>query len=93
MIPTRILVPLPALSVLLSLQRAVLMQGHRTRPITVATTIEVVAIALLFVVFGWNVGLIGVTAAFLAFLGGRVGGTLYLVKKCRAVLGDRSAWA
>lgn len=92
-IPTRILVPLPALSVLLSLQRAVLVQGHRTRPITVATTIEVVAIALLFVVFGWNVGLIGVTAAFLAFLGGRLGGNLYLVRKCRAVLGDRSAWA
>ncbi len=86
-IPTMILVPLPALSVLLSFQRAVLVKGHRTHPITVATTIEVLGIAWLFVVFGWGVGLVGVTAAFLAFLGGRVAGNLYLIRKCAGVPG------
>ncbi len=47
--PTRILVILPALSVLLSFQRAILMQSRVTRPITVATMIEVSAIAILFI--------------------------------------------
>ena len=49
--PTRILTPLPALSVLLSFQRAALVQGRRTRPITVATAIEVATIAALFPLF------------------------------------------
>ena len=84
-----ILVPLPALSVMLSFQRAVLVQGHTTHPITVATMIEVVGIALLFIVFGWGVGLVGVTAAFLAFLGGRVAGNVYLIRKCALMLRNR----
>ena len=66
--PARILTPLPALSVLLSYQRAVLVLARRTRPITVATAVEVATIAALFVVGGWIVGMVGVTAAFLAFL-------------------------
>lgn len=78
--PTRILVPIPALSVFLSLQRAVLIQARRTHPITVATTIEVTSIAVLFVALGWGLDLVGVTAAFLAFLGGRTASVLYLVR-------------
>lgn len=77
--PARILVPIPALSVLLSFQRAVLMGDRRTRPITVATAIEVGTIAILFVLGGWVAGLVGATAAFLAFLGGRIASTAYLV--------------
>ena len=88
-IPTRILVPLPALSVLLSFQRATLVQGRRTRPITVATILEVVTIALLFTALGWWVELVGVTAAFLAFTGGRVGGVAYLAGRVRETLRDR----
>jgi hypothetical protein len=76
--PTRILVPLPALSVVLSFQRAVLVQERTTRPITVATILEVAVIAALFPVFGWGLGLTGVTAAMLAFLGGRLAGVLFL---------------
>lgn len=86
LLPTRLLVPVPALSVLLSFERAILMQGRRTRPITVATAIEVLVIALLFVLGGWVVGLVGVTAAFLAFLGGRIGSTGYLAVRSRSVL-------
>jgi len=79
-VPARIVAPLPALSVLLSYQRAVLVQGRTTRPITVASAIEVVGIALLFSVFGWGAGMVGVTAATVAFVGGRLGGNLYLVR-------------
>ncbi|MBT8336634.1 MAG: hypothetical protein KJO11_08520, partial [Gemmatimonadetes bacterium] len=57
--PTRILVPLPALSVWLSLQRAVLVQGRRTSPISGATTVEVLGIALLFPLFGFGLGWVG----------------------------------
>jgi progressive ankylosis protein len=76
--PTRVAVALPALSVALSFQRALLVQDRTTRPITVATAIEVVGIAVLFPVLGWGAGLAGVTAAMLAFLGGRIAGVLFL---------------
>ena len=71
--PARILVPLPALSVLLSYQRAVLVQAHRTGPITLATATEVAVIAVTFTVAGWGLGWVGVTAAFVAFLLRRTG--------------------
>jgi O-antigen/teichoic acid export membrane protein len=85
--PARILTPLPALSVLLSYQRAVLVLSRRTRPITVATAVEVATIAALFVLGGWVLGMVGVTAAFLAFLGGRTGANVYLLSRVRATLG------
>jgi progressive ankylosis protein len=86
LLPARILVPLPALSVLLSYQRAVLVQERRTGPITVATAIEVVGIAVLFSWLGWGRNWVGATAAFTAFLGGRLAGNLYLLKSTVAVL-------
>ena len=86
LVPARILVPLPALSVFLSLQRAILMQARRTHPITVSTSIEVMGVAVLFVTFGWGFDLVGVTAAILAFLGGRLAGVLYLTRSAREVI-------
>lgn len=84
--PARILVPLPALTVAFSLQRAVLMKGRTTRPITVATAVEVAVVALTFPVLGWGLGMVGATAAFAAFLAGRTASNLYLVPRCRRVL-------
>lgn len=84
--PIRIMVPLPALSVLLSLQRAVLVQGRRTSPISGATVVEVVGIAVLFPLFGFGVGWTGATAAFIAFLGARFAGNVYLLRPVRQVL-------
>ena len=84
--PTRILVALPALSVLLSFQRAILMQSRITRPITVATAIEVSAIAAFFAIGGWWIGLAGVTAAFLSYVGGRTLSTAYLLTRVRRTL-------
>jgi len=77
-VPLILLVPLPALSVWLSYQRAVNVLRRRTRPITVATILEVAVIALIFAVAGWGLDLVGVTAAAIAFLGGRVLSNLYL---------------
>ncbi|MEX2528015.1 MAG: hypothetical protein WEA09_10300 [Gemmatimonadota bacterium] len=86
LIPTMFLVPLPALSVLLSFQRATLVQGRNTRPITGATAVEVGCVALIFVWLGWGLGWIGVSAAFAAFLGGRLGGNLFLWLPVRRIL-------
>jgi len=77
---TRILVPLPALSVLLSLQRAVLVQERRTRPITIATALEVAVIATAFALLGWIIGLVGVMAAALALAAGRLAANAYLAR-------------
>lgn len=77
-VPVMLLVPLPALSVWLSYQRAVNVLRRRTKPITMATILEVAAIALIFAVTGWGLDLVGVTAATIAFLGGRLLSNLYL---------------
>ncbi|CAN5773022.1 hypothetical protein BH23GEM10_BH23GEM10_17170 [soil metagenome] len=82
----RVLVPLPALAVLLALQQSILVQSRTTRPITVSTAIEVAGIALLFPILAWSAGMIGVIAAMLALLGGRVAGNLYLVRPVRRAL-------
>lgn len=84
--PTALLVPLPALSVLLSFQRATLVQTRRTRPITIASVVEVGTVALSFMLLGWGVGLGGATAAFGAFLLGRSASNVYLFKVCRNTL-------
>lgn len=86
--PTRILVLLPALSVLLSFQRAILVQGRFTRPITAATAVEVGGILLAMAVLTRGLGMVGATAAALAFLVGRLGGNGYLVLPCRRVLAE-----
>jgi O-antigen/teichoic acid export membrane protein len=80
--PTQILTPLPFLSVLLSFQRAMLVYGRKTKPITWTSVVEVLGIAIvLFVsikVFGW----VGAVAAAMAILLGRIVGNLYLVPPC-----------
>jgi hypothetical protein len=84
--PVRIIVLLPALSVLLSVQRAVLVEGRRTRHITVASAVEIAVVALVFVSLGWGLDLVGATAAFAAFLAGRTASNLYLLAPTRAVV-------
>ena len=78
-LPTVLFIPLPFLSALLSLQRGILINARRTRPVTLATAIEVVFIAagfpLLVQAFGW----VGVTAAAGASLVGRVAAVSILV--------------
>jgi len=90
-IPARLIVPLPALSVLLALQRAILVEGRRTQYITVASAIEVCTVAAAFVALGWGFGLIGATAAFASFLAGRLASNAYLFFGCLGVLNEAVA--
>lgn len=84
--PARVIAPLPALTVLLALQRATLVNVRRTRSITVATALEVGFIAVSFVVLGWGLGLVGVSAAFAATVVGRMAANTYLAVRCRTVI-------
>jgi progressive ankylosis protein len=86
LIPARLIVPLPALTVLLAFQRAILVEGRRTRHITVASAVEVGTIALVFAVLAWGLDLVGATAAFAAFTCGRTFSNGYLVFGSRGLL-------
>jgi len=86
LIPTMLLVPMPGISVWLSFQRGILVNGRRTKPITVATAIEVSMIAILFVTAAWGFGWIGVTSAFFAFVGARTVANLFLRGRARSTL-------
>lgn len=76
--PTRILVLIPGLAVLLSFQRAVLVKDRRTVPVTAATVIEVSGIVAVLVVGIFALDAVGVVAAAAALLVGRLGANLYL---------------
>lgn len=77
-LPTRILVIIPGLMVLLSFQRSYLVNNRRTRPITIATAIEVMTIVLLLLANVKFFGLIGAVAAALSLVVGRFFANIYL---------------
>lgn len=83
LVPIRILTVMPALSVLLSFQRSLLVARRATGPITWASTLEVAGIlAVLFVAIrlgDW----VGAVAAATAFMAGRLLSNIFLVGKTR----------
>ena len=76
--PAALLIPLPGLAVWLAYQSALLVVGRRTKTITAATSIGLGGIVAIFAVAAWGLGWSGVTAACLAFTGGRLLANLYL---------------
>ena len=83
--PVRVIVLLPAMSVLLSMQRAIMVERRTTEHITVASAVEVLTVAATFTIFGFGLDLVGATAAFTAFFAGRAASNLYLSFACRGV--------
>ncbi len=90
LLPAAILVPIPFSAVLLSSQRAILVVSRRTRSITLATALEVGGIATIFPLLSWKLGMVGVTAAALSILSGRLLATTFLMFPCRASLRRRA---
>jgi len=76
--PIIILIAMPALSVLLSLQRSLLVARRSTAPITWASVIEVGGILIILLLTLRLGNWVGVTAAATAFMVGRLGGNLFL---------------
>ncbi len=83
MIPVMILGIFPALTVLISFQRALLVQRDRTSPITMATIIEVTVILSVLYLAIVEFKAIGVNAAATAFLSARLAANLYLHLRLR----------
>jgi hypothetical protein len=85
-VPIRIHALLPALGVLLAMQRAILVHGRRTAWITWSTVIELTgAIVVLFLSISYT-SLIGATAAAWALVVGRVVGNSSLIAPCLKVI-------
>jgi O-antigen/teichoic acid export membrane protein len=86
--PLKILVLLPALSVLLSFQRALLVNARTTKVITWATAIEVVGIAMILWIAIQHFNSIGVMAAVTAIVLGRICANILLMPACWRATGD-----
>lgn len=77
-IPALILIPLPALAFWLAQQSAIMVLKRRTKAITMATMLGLLGTVIIFPVLAWGLGWVGATAAFAAFLGGRLASNIYL---------------
>jgi len=80
-LPLKIMVLLPALSVLLNFQRSILVINGTTGTISVATATELIGIIAVLFVCVVFLNLIGVVAAAIAFTVGKGISTLYLMPK------------
>ncbi len=78
-LPLQLFSLIPFFSVLIAYQRSILVAGRQTRPITVATVVEVVGIVTFLAVGIRAFDLVGVVAAVIALLGGRVLGNTYMM--------------
>lgn len=84
--PTRILILIPALSVLISFERALLVVVRTTSSITWATATEVLTIVGALAVGILVVDAVGAIAAAFAFVVGRTASTAFLVTPCRRAI-------
>jgi O-antigen/teichoic acid export membrane protein len=85
-LPLRLFCLIPFFSVLLAYQRSILVFGRRTRPITVATLIEVFGIVGLLFLTIRVFDLVGVVGAVIALFGGRLLGISYMMYPVYLVL-------
>ncbi|HBE41708.1 MAG TPA: hypothetical protein DDW27_10990 [Bacteroidales bacterium] len=85
-LPLKIMVLLPALTVLLNFQRSLLVINGTTGPISVATAAELAGIIVVLLVCVVFLNIIGVVAAAIAFTVGKAISTLYLVPRQSAAL-------
>ncbi|MDE2803982.1 MAG: hypothetical protein OXN18_02435 [Gemmatimonadota bacterium] len=77
-IPAIVLIPVPGLAFWLAHQSAIMVLRRRTKAITMATTLGLLGIVVIFPVLAWGLGWVGATAAVVAFLGGRIASNIYL---------------
>jgi Na+-driven multidrug efflux pump len=77
-LPTQIMAIMPGLTILLSFQRSVLVNHKRTRPITVATLLEVMMIIFILFFTTRIFDFVGIVGAAIAFILGRLLANGYL---------------
>ena len=79
--PLMIMFFFPALTVLISIQRGVLVSAKNTKPITIATATEFLAIVISLFIFVYYMNLVGAVAATIAFVAGRLASNFYLLSR------------
>lgn len=85
-LPLRIMILLPALTVLLNFQRSSLIINGTTAPISVATAVELTGIIIVLLICVVFLNLVGVVAAAIAFIAGKAMSNIYLVPKFTAAV-------
>jgi len=85
-LPLKIMILLPALTVLLNFQRSSLIVNGTTGPISIATAIELLGIILVLLLCVVFLNLIGAVAASIAFIAGRGLSNIYLTPKLMAAV-------
>lgn len=88
-LPLQIISVIPFLSFWLSFQRAVFVYSRKTKPITLATILEVTSIIIILFISIKIFALAGAVSAVLALLLGRLMANLFLVKPFREVINSR----
>lgn len=84
-LPLKIMILLPALSVLLNFQRSSLIINGTTGPISIATAIELISIIFVLLVCVAFLNMVGVVAVSIAFVAGKGLSNIYLTPKQVAV--------
>ncbi|MEN8251552.1 MAG: hypothetical protein ABFS32_21690, partial [Bacteroidota bacterium] len=79
-LPAIVVSIMPGLTFLISVQRAIQVYARNTSPLTIATIIEVVSIITILFVGIKMFDLIGVLAAAIAYVSGRLLANIYLIK-------------
>ena len=85
-LPLKIMILLPALTVLLNYQRSLLLINRTTGPISAATAIELISIIAILLVCTVFLNMTGVVAASIAFTVGKGISTLYLLPRQTATV-------
>lgn len=85
-LPLKIMILLPALTVLLNFQRSLLIVNGTTTPISVATATELAGIIIVLLICVVFLGLPGVIAASLSYVIGKGLSNIYMMPKQRAAV-------
>ena len=78
-LPLMIMFFFPALSVLISVQRGILVSDKNTKPVTMGTTTEFLIIVVTLIILVNFLDLEGAVAATIAFVAGRLAANIYLM--------------
>lgn len=78
-LPLMIMFFFPALTVLISIQRGILVSDKNTKPITMGTTIEFFIIVVTLIILINYLDFVGALAAIIAFVAGRLAANIYLM--------------
>ena len=77
--PTTILLVLPALEVVMSFQRGLMVAGLTTKPVTLGALVEIIAIVVILNLAIHSFNMVGALAAALALVTGRASAILFLL--------------